>query len=104
METRSWSPTLRTYTQVQNGRSVDAALLLMSWYGFAKADDPRMMSTFDQIRSRLEAVEGRKLVFKLSAHDGIDRITEGFHERHVIDAARFERKVAGKRQRAGTAP
>ena len=53
-----------------------------------------------EIRSRLEAVEGRKLVFKVSAHDGIDKIGEGVHERHVIDAARFERKVADKRVRA----
>ena len=56
-----------------------------------------------EIRSRLEAVEGRKLTFKVSAHDGIDKITEGVHERHVIDAVRFERKVAEKRARAGAA-
>ena len=46
------------------------------------------------------AVEGRKLVFALSAHDGVDKITEGRHERHVIDSARFERKVADKAARA----
>jgi fluoroacetyl-CoA thioesterase len=57
-----------------------------------------------EIRSRLDAVEGRKLVFQVSAHDGIDRISEGVHERHVIDAARFARKVADKRERAGLAP
>jgi fluoroacetyl-CoA thioesterase len=57
-----------------------------------------------EIRSRLEAVEGRKLVFKVSAHDGFDRISEGVHERHVIEAARFARKVADKRERAGLAP
>lgn len=56
-----------------------------------------------EIRTRLEAIEGRKLVFKVSAHDGVDKITEGVHERHVIDAARFERKVAEKRARAGAA-
>jgi fluoroacetyl-CoA thioesterase len=49
-----------------------------------------------EIRSRLEAVEGRKLVFAVSAHDGLDRISEGTHERHVIDSARFEVKVAAK--------
>jgi len=56
-----------------------------------------------EIRSRLEAVDGRKLVFKVSAHDGIDRISEGVHERHVIDAQRFERRLAEKRARAGAA-
>ena len=49
-----------------------------------------------EIRSRLEAVEGRRLVFAISANDGIDTISEGRHERHVIDAERFERKMAAK--------
>lgn len=49
-----------------------------------------------EVRTRLQAVEGRKLVFRVTAHDGVDAITEGTHERHVIDAARFEAKVAAK--------
>ena len=49
-----------------------------------------------EVKTRLESVEGRKLVFRVSAHDGIDPITDGTHERHVIDAERFERKVAAK--------
>jgi len=49
-----------------------------------------------EVRTRLEAVEGRKLTFSVSAHDGVDTISAGTHERHLIDAARFERKVAGK--------
>lgn len=49
------------------------------------------------VHARLESVEGRKLVFRISAHDGVDPITEGRHERHVIDAARFESKLAAKR-------
>ncbi len=51
-----------------------------------------------EVRTRLESVEARKLVFRVSAHDGVDPITEGTHERHVIDAERFERKVAAKAQ------
>ena len=54
-----------------------------------------------EVRTRLQAVEGRKLVFRVTAHDGVDAITEGTHERHVIDAARFESKVGAK---AGAAP
>jgi fluoroacetyl-CoA thioesterase len=57
-----------------------------------------------EIHARLEAVEGRKLVFAVCARDDFDRISEGRHERHVIDAARFERKVADKRARAGARP
>jgi len=49
-----------------------------------------------EVRVRLAAVDGRKLVFEVSAHDGFDKITEGRHERHVIDAARFAAKVAAK--------
>ena len=49
-----------------------------------------------EIRTRVTAIEGRKLTFAVTAHDGIDRITEGRHERHVIDAARFKAKVAAK--------
>ena len=48
---------------------------------------------------RLDKVEGRKLSFTLSAHDGVDQIAEGTHERHVIDAARFVEKIAQKKSR-----
>jgi len=50
------------------------------------------------------SVEGRKLVFDIAAHDGFDPISAGTHERHVIDAERFARKVGDKRERAGAAP
>jgi fluoroacetyl-CoA thioesterase len=49
------------------------------------------------IRVRVEQVEGRKLTFRIEADDGVDRISEGRHERHVILAERFEAKVAAKR-------
>ena len=45
---------------------------------------------------RLEAIAGRKLTFTLSAHDGVDTISTGTHERHVIDVARFNAKIAAK--------
>jgi fluoroacetyl-CoA thioesterase len=48
---------------------------------------------------RLDKVENRKLTFSLRAHDGIDTISEGTHERHIIDAARFVAKVADKARR-----
>ena len=50
---------------------------------------------------KLDRVEGRKLVFSLSAHDGVDRIAEGMHERFVIDASKFNSKVAEKAIKAG---
>jgi fluoroacetyl-CoA thioesterase len=50
---------------------------------------------------RLDKIEGRKLTFALSAHDGIDEISRGTHERHVIDVARFVEKIASKRSPRG---
>jgi len=51
----------------------------------------------------LVAVDGKKLVFDVSAHDGIDTIARGRHERFVIDRAKFDARLAGKAARA-TAP
>jgi fluoroacetyl-CoA thioesterase len=52
------------------------------------------------VKGSLDKVEGRKLTFSLAADDGVDRISEGTHERFVIDAARFNRKVADKAERS----
>jgi fluoroacetyl-CoA thioesterase len=48
------------------------------------------------VRGKLEGVEGRKLFFSLVADDGIDTISEGTHDRFVIDAARFNAKSDAK--------
>jgi predicted thioesterase len=47
-------------------------------------------------RAELLAVAGRRLTFKVSAHDGVDLIGEGVHERALIDLAKFEARVAAK--------
>ncbi len=48
------------------------------------------------VSGRLEKMEGRKLSFALSAHDGVDKISQGTHDRFVIDAAKFNAKNAAK--------
>ena len=48
----------------------------------------------------LLAVEGKKLSFAVRAHDGVDLISEGRHERYVIVKERFEERVRAKRARA----
>ena len=53
------------------------------------------------VEGKLENVEGRKLSFSLRANDGVDKISEGTHERFVIDAAKFNAKVTTKSERAG---
>ncbi|HTY98462.1 MAG TPA: thioesterase family protein [Rhodocyclaceae bacterium] len=49
------------------------------------------------VKARLEEVDGRRLVFSVSAHDGVDAISSGRHERFVIDAAKFRARVAEKK-------
>jgi fluoroacetyl-CoA thioesterase len=44
----------------------------------------------------LIAAEGRKLRFKVACRDDAGPIGEGFHERAVIDLARFMARVAAK--------
>lgn len=45
---------------------------------------------------RLVEVDGRRLVFEVEAHDGVDLITSGTHERFVIDSRRFDERMARK--------
>jgi fluoroacetyl-CoA thioesterase len=52
---------------------------------------------------KLDEVDGRRLVFSIVAHDGIDKISEGRHERFIIDAERFRSKLAQKAGKAGLA-
>ena len=44
------------------------------------------------------AVDGRRVTFAVSAHDGIDLIAQGTHERYVIDKARFDNKIRSKQK------
>jgi fluoroacetyl-CoA thioesterase len=44
----------------------------------------------------LIAVEGRKLVFAVQAHDGVDLISRGLHERFVIDREKFIARLGAK--------
>ena len=55
------------------------------------------------VNVRLTEVDGRRIRFHVEAHDGMERISQGTHERVVIDAARFRDKVAQKAARAAKA-
>ena len=48
------------------------------------------------VNVKLEEVEGRRLVFSIVADDGIDKISEGTHDRFIINAAKFNAKMAAK--------
>lgn len=48
------------------------------------------------VHATLDRIEGRRLSFSITANDGVDDITAGTHERFVIDAGKFNQKLAGK--------
>lgn len=48
----------------------------------------------------LLAVEGKKLIFAVEAHDGVDLISKGRHERFVISKEKFEAKLGAKKGHA----
>jgi fluoroacetyl-CoA thioesterase len=50
-------------------------------------------------RAELAEVDGRRLVFRVSAHDEKDLIGEGVHERIVVNVARFDERTQAKAAR-----
>jgi predicted thioesterase len=46
--------------------------------------------------AELLAVDGNRLTFRVAAHDGVDTIGEGTHQRVVVDVARFDARAARK--------
>lgn len=52
-----------------------------------------------EVTATVELVEvsGRKLVFTVEAHDGVELISKGRHERYIIDKQKFSAKVDKKR-------
>ncbi|HOY69853.1 MAG TPA: thioesterase family protein [Methylotenera sp.] len=50
----------------------------------------------------LVAVEGRKLVFKVEANDGIEMISIGTHERFIINREKFDAKLTSKKVKLST--
>ena len=53
-------------------------------------------------RVKLIEVDGRRLVFEVEAHDGVDVISRGRLERVVILADRFNAKIRAKANSAST--
>lgn len=50
-----------------------------------------------EFRAEVISTEGRRVVFKVEAHDETELVAEGVHERFVIDVPRFVAKLAAKR-------
>lgn len=51
------------------------------------------------IRGELVEVDGRRLLFRLEADDGVEPISKGTHERFVISRPKFDEKMAEKSRR-----
>lgn len=47
-------------------------------------------------RALLKAIDGRRLVFEVSAWDPVERIGEGTHERFIVDYQRFMDRIRSK--------
>lgn len=47
-------------------------------------------------RAVLREVDGRRLVFEVTAWDAVEKIAEGTHERFIVNRSRFEERVRGK--------
>lgn len=53
-----------------------------------------------EINGEVVEVQGRRVKFRVEAWDGIDKVCEGTHERFIIDAEKFNLKMAAKNARA----
>ena len=51
-----------------------------------------------EITANVELIEvdGRRLVFQVEAHDGVDVISKGRHERFIVNREKFDAKLGGK--------
>lgn len=48
--------------------------------------------------AKLVEVDGKRLEFEVEAHDGVDRISYGHHQRYIINKQRFDQKLQDKHQ------
>jgi GH15 family glucan-1,4-alpha-glucosidase len=95
IEERAWNPGLRSYTQVLDGDSVDASLLLLPWYGFAQANQPRLLQTFARIEERLGVGDG--LVYR---YESSRDVSEGAFGLCGFWAAEFLARGGGSLEQA----
>jgi GH15 family glucan-1,4-alpha-glucosidase len=67
---RAWNERLQSYVSVLDGEDLDASLLLLSWYGFEKADSPRMQATYKAIRNSLGTKDGLLYRYRANPPEG----------------------------------
>jgi GH15 family glucan-1,4-alpha-glucosidase len=62
IERRAWNERMQSYVSVLDADTLDASLLLLTWYGFEKPDSPRMQSTYRALCRHLRA--GDRLIYR----------------------------------------
>ena len=55
-----------------------------------------------RVKTQVTAVEGRKLTFRLEAFDEVEKIGEATHERFIIQADKFNARVADKAKKTAS--
>jgi fluoroacetyl-CoA thioesterase len=51
------------------------------------------------VKAELVEVNGKRLIFMVEAHDGVDLISKGRHERFVINTEQFDKKIKAKKKK-----
>lgn len=54
-------------------------------------------------KAEITSAEGRRVSFRLEAHDELERIAEGTHQRFIVDVEKFAAKAMAKASRRGQA-
>jgi len=57
---------------------------------------PTLLGMSAEITATVSAVEGRKVVFEISAKDDVDQICSGTHGRFVVDVAKTVERLKAK--------
>jgi len=70
IERLSWNEEMQSYVSELGGNELDSSLLLLSWYGFAKPDSPRMRSTYRAIRAGLGTPDGLLYRYRAQPQEG----------------------------------
>ncbi len=61
---------------------------------------PTLLGQKVRIEAKVAEVKGRAVTFEVSAHDGVDPICRGKHNRFVVDVKQTEQRLAAKAQKA----
>jgi GH15 family glucan-1,4-alpha-glucosidase len=70
IEDQTWSEKMQSYTSTISADELDASLLRIPWYGFEKADSPRMRGTYRAIREKLGAGNGLLYRYERQVSEG----------------------------------